>query len=394
MASYEKREQEHNGKKVTKWKVTVTIKGFPRSSRVFERRHDAVRWAEKTEYEFKNIRVWGAAHHANKTMAEAIDRYVTNLRMVNPARMKEVGPIMDWWKGQLGHFKLCDVSKDQLYRCRDQLKASHVKANPKLGKLSNARVNRYMAALERLFNVACAEWDWIAKSPVGGIEKLPEPTGRTRFLTEDERDKLLEAVQKSENRQLYTIVLLAITTGARRGELERIQLKHVDVANQKILVPITKTKKPRILRLVEPALSQVIAAMGKRAPDDFLFASSIKPNQPNFFRRSWNTAVKRAGLKDFKFHDLRHTAASYLAQHGAGLHQISEILGHSSYHVTKRYVHLIEKDTMTIIEKTASRVFTSGNQRSELASSRELRVPKGEDPQEVGNGLGLGVHSA
>jgi integrase len=299
MASYEKREQEHNGKKVTKWKATVTIKGFPRTSKVFERRGTAIRWAEKTEYEFKNIRVFGAAHHANKTTAEAIDRYLANLRMANPARMREVGPIMEWWKGQLGHFKLCDVSKDQLYRCRDQLKASHIKGNPKLGKLSNARVNRYMAALERLFNVACNEWDWIAKSPLSGIEKLPEPTGRTRFLADDERGKLLEAAKQSENRQLYTVVLLALTTGARRGELERIQVKHVDVANQKILVPITKTKKPRMLRLVEPALSQVVAAMEKRLPDDFLFASSINPSQPNFFRRSWNMPTK--------FHRIRNT---------------------------------------------------------------------------------------
>lgn len=392
MASYDKRESENNGKKVVKWKATVTIKGFPRTSKTFERRSDAVRWAEKIEYEFKNIRVFGVAHFANKTTSEAIDRYVANLRMVNPARLREVGPIMEWWKAQIGHFKISDVSKDQLYRCRDHLKGSYVKGNTKLGHLSNARVNRYMAALERLFNVACAEWDWITKSPALGIEKLPEPTGRTRFLSEDERFRLLEAVKRSDNRQLYPIVLLALTTGARRGELEHIRVKNVDLTHQKILIPITKTKRPRMLRLVEPALTQVMQAMENRSPDDFLFNSAHIPDQPNFFRRSWNTAVQRAGLKDFKFHDLRHTAASYLAQHGAGLHQISEILGHSSYHVTKRYVHLIEKDTMTVLERTASKVFANDSKSAIVGDPGQLHISERQVAGELGKGLGLGIH--
>lgn len=392
MATIEKRVWESNGKKEIRHKATVTVKGFPRTSKTFERRTDAVKWAEKTEYEYKNQRTFGEAHFADKLTSEAIERYTASLKLTNPARLREVGPIMAWWKQQIGHFKLNDVSKDQLYRYRDQLKAVHVKGNPKLGTLTNARVNRYMAALERLYNVAITEWEWLAKNPLAGIAKLPEPAGRTRFLSNEERDALFKAAEHSENLHLRVIIMLAITTGARRAEIENIQLKHIDLVQQKILVPITKTKRPRVLRLVEPALSHVQEMAKTGCPDDFLFSNPSTPHKPNGFRRAWNTALKRAKLKDFKFHDLRHTAASYLAQHGAGLHQISEILGHSSYHVTKRYVHLIEKDTMTIIEKTASKVFRNDGQCTVMGSSSELRLPEGKDGRELGEGLGVGVH--
>ena len=377
MATIEMREYSRSGKTIQRFKATVTVKGFRRVSMTFDRKTDASEWAKKTEYELKHQRAFGQPDHKAKTLNEAIDRYLTGLATANAGRHRGVAPLLNWWCRQIGHIKLGEVTKDRVLQERDRLKAMHVKGNPELPKLSNARVNRYVAALKRVLNVATTEWDWIGKNQLDGIEMLPEPTGRTRFLQENELLRLMESVRKSENPDLEAIVALAISTGARRGEIETIRLGDVDMAHRKILIRKTKNGKPRILHLAEPALS-LIGEIVKRPllhNESFIFASPIESSRPNSFRRSWNTALRRASISDFRFHDLRHTAASYFAQNKAGLHQISELLGHSSYQVTRRYTHLVEKDMAAIVEQTASKVFCHDQQRR-LEDEGQLQLPE------------------
>lgn len=365
MATIETREYQREGKTLKRYKATVTLKGCPRKSQTFDRKTDAVEWAQKTEHEFKHQRVFGHAHYKQKTLNEAIQRYLESLASVNPRRHRGVVPLLAWWSSKIGNIKLGDLSKDLILQQRDRLKASHVRNNPNLPKLSNARVNRSVASLKRLLNIATDEWGWMPKNPLDGIAMLPEPNGRTRFLQPDELEKLLNAARRSDNSDLHAIILLAITTGARRGEIERIRLGDVDLQQRKILLPITKNGKPRILHLVDPAFGLIaeICMRPGQTGDRYIFASPCEASRPNSFRRAWNTATRRAGLKDFRFHDLRHTAASYFAQHGAGLHQISELLGHSSYQVTQRYTHLVEKGMAAIVATTASKVFANEARR-------------------------------
>lgn len=375
MATIETRKYSCGEKTVKRYKATVTLKGCPRKSKTFDRKTDAAEWAQKTEYEFKHQRDFGHAHYKQKTLNEAIQRYLDSLASVNPRRHAGVAPLLAWWSSRIGETKLGDLSKDLILQQRDQQKASHVRDKPSLPKLSNARVNRSVAALKRLLNVATDEWGWMPKNPLDGIKMLPEPTGRTRHLQSDELERLLKAARQSDNPDLHAIILLALTTGARRGEIERIRLRDIDLKQQKILLPITKNGKPRILHLVDPALGFIkeICARPGKTGDSYAFASPCEPSRPNSFRRAWKTTMKRAGLTDFRFHDLRHTAASYFAGHGAGLHQISELLGHSSYQVTRRYTHLVEKDMAAIVATTASKVFANDAQRP-VEEGRELRL--------------------
>ena len=360
---YRKADKNGEVRTIKKHKATVTIKGFPRISRTFDRKTDASEWASKTEYEYKHQRSFGHDHHRTKTLTNTIERYSQYVLLTNPKWHQDIEPILKWWDERLGKTRLGDLSKDLILQQRDRLMNTHVRNNPKLSKLSNARVNRVMAILNRALNLATDEWGWLAKNPIIGIEKLPEPTGRTRFLQGNEREDLLAAARCSDNADMYAIIILALTTGARRGEIERIRIKDVDFEQKKILLPITKNKKPRILHLVEPAYSHIKQIHDRPRPEhqDYLFASPHDVSRPNSFRRAWRTTIKRAKLEDFRFHDLRHSAASFLAQHGAGLHQISEILGHSSYQVTKRYLHLVDKNIAAIVESTAAKVF--GNEK-------------------------------
>lgn len=370
MASIEKREyrDKQTGKITVRYKAKIRLKAFPYEENTFDRKTDAEAWAAKREYELQHQQLFGVQAHKTKTISDLLNRYGDALKLSNSKRYDGILPMIKIWEDRIGYMKVGELSKDIIMQERDRLKTRHVKDDPKRPMVSNAAVNRTVAVLKCALNVAVDEWGWIAYNPLSGVKALPEPKGRTRFLQGDELDRLLAAARRSENRALLAIIVLAITTGARRGEIENIRLKDINFDTKQILLPMTKNGKPRVLHLKGYALDLVTAIYEKSKPKQvYLFVSSHDLKKTNDFRTAWRSTIRRAGIEDFKFHDLRHSAASFLAMNGAGLHQIAEILGHSSFHVTKRYTHLLESQTAEVVENMAAKVF--GNGETGLAKS-------------------------
>ncbi len=368
MATFEKREYRNKktGKVTIRHKAKIRLKGFPYEEATFDRLSDARDWAAKREYEIEHQKHFGAEFHRTKTLAELLERYEAALALSNPKRYKDVFPVLKIWKGRIGSVKLRDLTQDIIIRERDRLKTLHVKGNVKLPLCSNSRVNRMFGIFKCALNVAVIEWKWLSSNPADGIKMLEEPTGRTRFLSAEELKRFLEACKLSANKDLYAMALLGLTTGARRGEIMKIKLTHVDFQQSRILLPTTKNKKPRMLYLQEPALGLIKSVYEKtKVGQVYLFASPHDVKKPNDFRTAWHTALKRAEIEDFRFHDVRHTAASLMAKHGAGLHEISDILGHSDIKVTQRYVHLLKNHSSGIVKHTAEQVFGDGKTQLE-----------------------------
>ncbi len=368
MATFETRKylNKRTGKTRERVRVKIRLKGFPPEEATFDLQSDAKAWAAKREYEIQYQQKFGVAAFKNNTVSDMLDRYGQSLSGSNPRRYKTSRPVIALWNKRLGFVKLPDLTKDIVIRERDKLKQQHVKGNMRRNKLTNASVNRHMSVLKRALNIAVKEWGWITNSPLDGIKPLPEPKGRTRFLQGDELDRLLNATAISDNKDLRALVVLAITTGARRGELVAIRLKEINLEQRIIILPKSKNGKPRVLRLEGYAYDLVKGLMARaKSKQLYLFPSPHDVCRPNDFRTAWRTAIRRSALEDFKFHDLRHTAASFYAMHGAGLHQIAEILGHSSLQVTQRYTHLLETQTAKVVENTATKVF--GDDKARLA---------------------------
>ena len=146
---------------------------------------------------------------------------------------------------------------------------------------------------------------------------------------------------------------MAITTGARKGELERLKWSDIDVDRGLAYVHQTKNGEPRVL----PLTQQVLSEMGRVDKEaELIFNSSIKPTKPYEFRKEWIKALRRADIKDFRFHDLRHTCASYLAQNGASLLEIADVLGHKQIQMTKRYAHLCVSHKQKLINLHFERI--------------------------------------
>jgi integrase len=174
--------------------------------------------------------------------------------------------------------------------------------------------------------------------PCRSIERREENNERTRFLSDVEIQRLLEACKGSSWPRLYALVLVAITTGARKGELLGLTWGDVDLERAEACVGRTKNGDPRVLPLV-PA---VVAELKKftAGAGSLVFRSARDAERPMGIDLQFHTALRAAGIRGVTFHTLRHTCASYLAKHGASLLEIAEVLGHRQLQMTKRYSHL------------------------------------------------------
>ncbi len=222
---------------------------------------------------------------------------------------------------------------------------------------SPATVNRYLAALSHAFTLAMKDWGWVEENPVLKISKGKESRGRVRFLSDDERDRLLKAC-KAHSDTLYALVVLALSTGARLGEMLNLRWPDVDLQRGLIILNQTKNDDRRSIPLQGLALD-LIREMSKvrRIDTDLLFPSRTKPDRPLAIHKIWEAALKKAEIQDFRFHDLRHSAASYLAMNGASLAEIADVLGHKTLQMVKRYTHLSEQHTAGVVAKMNKQIF-------------------------------------
>ncbi len=178
-----------------------------------------------------------------------------------------------------------------------------------------------------------------------------------RFLDDDERARLL-VESKAHSDELYTIVVLALSTGARRGELLSLTWKDVDLARRTLVLRETKNGERRSLPLQGHAfvLVQDMAKL-RRIDTDLLFPGTKDPKRPLAIGNIFNAAVTRAGIEDFHFHDLRHSAASYLAMNGATIPEIAGVLGHKTLQMVKRYAHLSDQHTAQVVARMNTAIF-------------------------------------
>ncbi len=339
----------------TRYRVQVRLKGFPPQNATFERKTDAAKWAQQTEAAIREGRHFKTIEAKRHTVAEMIDRYIKSVLPTKRSQKENQKPQLEWWKKQIGVYTLADTTPAMIAECRDELLegTTHLKV-----KRSPATVNRYLAALSHCFTIAVKEWGWIDDSPMRKVRKCAEPRGRIRFLSEDERKRLLKACAESENKSLYLIVVLALSTGARKSEILTLRWNQVDLTRNVITIYETKNGEPRSLPITGHAL-RLIKDLNKvrHITTDLLFPSKDKKKAANI-QHVWKTVLQKAELQDFHFHDLRHSAASYLAMNGATVAEIAEVLGHKTLQMVKRYSHLTEQHTAKVVEKMNKQIFS------------------------------------
>lgn len=355
MAAIEKRTTNDG---LISYRAKIRIKGSPTQSATFERISDAKKWVQSTEAAIKEGRHFKTTEAKRHTLAELIDRYARDV-LPQKKGAKLQGQQLGWWKAAIGSYALADVTPSLLAEYRDKL-AGEVTVRRKLR--SPASVNRYIAALSHAFTIAVKEWGWMEDSPMRKVTKPREPRGRVRFLSDEERVRLLKSCKESSNPYLYPVVVLALSTGMRSGEIMGLTWDNVDLNRGRAILHETKNGERRAVALTGHAL-ELLKELGKvrRIDSNLLFpAKETKTTKPIDIRKPWETAVQKAELHDFHFHDLRHSAASYLAMNGASLAEIAEVLGHKTLQMVKRYAHLSEGHTARVVESMNQKIFGGG----------------------------------
>jgi integrase len=217
--------------------------------------------------------------------------------------------------------------------------------------VSEATIRRDLAFLGSVFTMA-VRWDWIEASPLATFNKngLKESRARTRFLTREEFERLELAAPV----KLRPILRLAVETGLRKEELLGLTLASIDLRRRELHISDTKTNTPRRVPLSPAALSTIRELLEQRSRprSAYLFCKGDGGRIGNP-RKAFESACRRAGIEDFRFHDLRHTFASWFVQEGGDLYRLSRILGHATLQMTTRYGHLRTDDLHDELQRLA-----------------------------------------
>ena len=329
-----------------RWRVRIRRCGITETAS-FASRTEAKQWAREVEHAIENGLWTEGEQGGGFTFGWMLDRYLVSRRPNRDARRQ-----LEWWRRHLGAEAAASIPRRRILKLRRLL----TQEETRLGKgRSPATVNRYISALSGFFSWALKS-DHLAVHPAKGIESLAEGSARLRCLSGEERESLIEACRESGGLRLQTLVVLALSTGARRGELLRLQWSDLDIADRQVVIHGSGRLRTRTLPLPEPAFDLLGQLSRVRRIDrKDVFA---EPNgRVRFPRAAWRVALESASIEDFRFHDLRHSAASYLAQSGASLPEIAQILGNRTLQGVRRYSHLTVSQTPSALGRMHDDLF-------------------------------------
>lgn len=315
------------------WRVQIRRKGYPTLSATFDTEAEANLWAvqqEKKLAEQSPAQVVKRMRDQTYSFGDALDRYVLEIMpSKKPSTQQRDRAIIKRLHSAYGDIALAKIDGPMLAGIIRQWQTSQGANSTRL----------YLAVISHLFNIARKEWGMLELiNPVELVRKPKLPQGRDRRLIADEDKRLLSACQ-STNPELADIVLFAIETAMRQGEIMDLEWRHINWLEHTAYLPDTKNGSARLVPLSERA-EEALQRQQERATGK---NGKVWKYTPNGMRAVYNRAVKRAGIVGLTFHDLRHEATSRLVEKGIPVMTVQAITGHKSTQMMKRYTHISGK---------------------------------------------------
>jgi len=269
------------------------------------------------------------ANSNNITVGEMLARYRDELLPTKRGHVQEGYVVGAFLRHKVSQYTLKHATPHIIREYRDE----------RLTQVEASTVHRELDILQHAFAVAIREWGYpLSQNPVAAITKPPLSNARNRRLQEGELDRLMEGCGGSRVWWLKPVIILAIETGMRRGELLNIYSQDVDLEARTLHIPITKNGHPRTIPLTETACS----VLGPYMSDN----DRIFPPSANAFRLAWERLKRRIEIEDLRFHDLRHEAISRFFEMGLSVPEVALISGHRDYRMLFRYTHLRAEDVV------------------------------------------------
>jgi integrase len=244
----------------------------------------------------------------------------------------------------LGRFTLDQITGD---RVAELINGMRVKG------YASGTTNRALVLLRYIFNLA-RKWKLPGAdvNPTAGLTTAPDAQ-RQRFLSAEEAGRLIVAIEQDENQIAAKAIMLLLQTGARRNEITQAKWEHVDWQRRTLLVPVSKSGKPRTIALNGAAIT-LLQSIPRDQRSEYIFVSPISGRPFASLFSPWDRIRRRAGLDDVRLHDLRHSFASFLVNQGVSLYVVQGLLGHSQVRMTQRYAHLAPQTLLDAAEVVAA----------------------------------------
>lgn len=335
------------------WKEVIRKKGWPTTAKTFRVKRDVVDWARGTEDEMVRGVYLRRSPSEKLTLSDALDRYLKEVTPTKKATTQRSERIRaKGIQAVLGKYSLAALSPELIAKYRDDRLEQNKKPNT---------VRLELALLGHLYTVAIKEWGiGLAFNPVSSIRRPSPGEGRNRRLSNDEKNRLLVSVDEHSNPMLGWIVRIALHTAMRQGEILSLTRDQVDSQRRVVRLTDTKNGSARTVPLSQAAIDVFRDALNNPIRpincDLIFFGEPGKDGDRRSYtiNRVWVTALKRAGINNFRFHDLRHEATSRLVEAGLSDQEVAAITGHKSMQMLRRYTHLRAEDLVEKLDRLES----------------------------------------
>lgn len=315
-----------------RWQAMVRRRGALPRCKSFDRRTDATRWARALEAEIDRSGWVADTRLAEKTtLGELLARYRVEVSPTKRSASSEQARIGAMCRRDICHCTLARLTSTHIATYRDE----------RLQSVAPSTVIREMNTISHALEIARREWGyWFAYNVAKTVRRPSAPQGRKRRLEDGEEARLLAACDRGRNPLLRPIIILAIETGMRRGELIALRWEHVDLVQRIAHLPLTKNGESRDVPLSRRATDTLVTVSKQKK----LLAELVFPVSGNSLRLAFERLRTRAQLSDFHFHDLRHEAISRLFERGLSMAEVGAISGHKALPSLQRYIHLRARD--------------------------------------------------
>lgn len=305
-----------------RWQCIVKRKGHPVQSKTFDLKSDAEKWARQQE-RLIDAGQWVDRTEAEQTtLGELLKRYAREISSTKRGADIEVIRINALRRTPLAKHSVSAITCQALSKWRDH----------RLTEVSGSTVTRELQILSHVFNVAIREWGFgLHCNPVSLVRKPTPGKARDRVLTNDQRQSLIAACAQCQNPWVQPVVIFALETAARRGEI--LSLTWADIDLRRCVAKVSGKTGSRTIPL-SPACVATLSSI-PRDIDGRVFPVSIQA-----LKQAYERAVARSGISDFTFHDLRHDALTRLARLGFNVLELRAISGHTTANMLQRYVSI------------------------------------------------------
>lgn len=346
------------------YRAEVRIKGFKPVRKSFydidpkKAKKAAKIWADEIELNMQKgtYKENPIAKHDISTISQLIEYYDFNVAKNKYSHYEKYATIYNWWKNQIGNVKVTDLTTAMLSSCKNTLKHEKIKKGNLETNRSANTINKYLMCFSAILSYASNELELIQHNPMSKVKLEEKPKGRTRFLSLDEIAIFLKAC-KDYSPTVYLFVMLLISTGARYSEVLQLCVENIDRDNLQVHFLNTKNGEHRGVPINKDVLDLISEYLKENnIKNGIIFRAKRSNAQYPYIKKAIEDIKKNIDTEYFTIHDLRHTTASYIAMNGGSLLDIAEILGHKSLSMARRYSHLTQKHTASLLNKVTAKI--------------------------------------